>query len=117
MGKKIEAPFSVRQGDVLLVAASYRGAIPDTAIPIEPEQDRVVLAHGEVTGHAHVAVPQPGVTERPVLLDANAERFLHVAQEAAMRHEEHGAIVLREGRYQQAFQVEEQGDEVRPVTD
>jgi hypothetical protein len=39
-----------RQGDVLVVPAA---AVPDGATPLEREGGRVVLAHGEVTGHAH----------------------------------------------------------------
>ena len=39
-----------RQGDVLIIPVK---SIPKTAEPIAREQGRVVLAHGEVTGHAH----------------------------------------------------------------
>jgi hypothetical protein len=40
----------VRQGDVLLVAVT---AGLDQSRPVARERGRVVLAHGEVTGHAH----------------------------------------------------------------
>ena len=114
MSKK-DVPFSVRQGDVLLVAADYRGNNDVRAIPAE--DGRIVLAHGEVTGHAHaIAVCDP-LAPPAEYFDADAERYLQVVMEATVRHEEHGAIVLRQGRYQQAFQVEEQGAEILPVTD
>ena len=40
----------IRQGDVSLIQVS---AIPSNAVEIKTEQNRVVLAYGEVTGHAH----------------------------------------------------------------
>ena len=50
---------------------------------------------------------------RQAVTDATA----HLAPAITLRHEEHGAIVLRQGRYQQAFQVEDFGEEVRRVAD
>jgi hypothetical protein len=40
-----------RQGDVLIIPVE---SIPERLDPIGREDGRVVLAHGEVTGHAHV---------------------------------------------------------------
>lgn len=113
--KKSEVPFCVRQGDVLIVDAAYRGKAVEGKL-VKPEAGRVVLQHGEVTGHAHV-VEAPAKVAKPRLYDAQAERYLQVVSEATIRHEEHSPIVLHEGRFQQAFQVEEQGDEVRQVAD
>ena len=110
------APFCVRQGDVLLVDAAYRGDKFASGEAVKSADGRIVLAFGEVTGHAHVVVT-PTRTKKPVLRDAQAERYLQVLSEATIRHEEHGPIVLHEGRFQQAFQVEEQGEEVRQVAD
>lgn len=115
--KKQEAPYSVRQGDVLLVDANYRGDKSDSGELVSAERGRVVLQHGEVTGHAHVAEAAPRAKAKPKLIDVQAERYLQVVQEATIRHEEHAPIILRDGRYQQAFQVEEQGEEVRAVED
>ena len=39
-----------RQGDVLIVPVE---SIPEELDPVDREDGRVVLAHGEVTGHAH----------------------------------------------------------------
>lgn len=44
-----------RQGDVLIVAV---GSVPGTLDPIEREGDRIILAHGEVTGHAQRSRPR-----------------------------------------------------------
>lgn len=39
-----------RQGDVLIERID---SVPDDAQPVPLEDGRIVLAHGEVTGHAH----------------------------------------------------------------
>ena len=116
MKKTHQPPFSFRQGDVLLVAASYRGEKIGAPVPVEG--NRVVLAHGEVTGHAH-AVYAP---EKVSYFDADAERFLYALRDVPLGHEEHAAVFLSpgdraNGKYQQAFQVEERGEEVRRVAD
>lgn len=100
---------SWRQGDVLIVEVS---AIPANAKDITGKE--IVLMHGEVTGHAHRIAKPKG---KAVMYDAQAERYLQIVSEATIKHEEHAPIVLREGRYQQAFQVEEQGEEIRRVAD
>lgn len=105
--------FCARQGDVLIVDAAYRGDKSEHGKPVL-EGDDIVLMHGDVTGHAHRIV-QPGAKAR--LLDVQAERYLQVVQEATITHEEHSPILLREGRYQQAFQVEDYGQDVRRVED
>lgn len=114
-------PYSVRQGDVLLVDCAYRGDMPKGATPMPLEKGRVVLMHGELTGHAH-AVERGKVA----LFDAGAERFVQIIENrAALKHEEHDAIALdsaalvnpQTGRLQQAFQVEDFGEEVRRVAD
>jgi hypothetical protein len=77
----------------------------------------IILAYGEVTGHAHrIDVPD---TERSKVRywDAGAERFLQVMETVALTHEEHGPITLEPGIYRQGFQVEERGVEVRRVED
>ena len=98
-----------RQGDVLIVRVTK---VPEGATDVTP-QDRIVLMHGEVTGHAH-AIQE---VTKARLLDVQAERYLQVLQEVTLRHEEHGAIVLDKGTYRQAFQVEDFGEEVRRVAD
>ncbi|MBK7005724.1 MAG: hypothetical protein IPH37_11765 [Burkholderiales bacterium] len=48
--KPVETPSIIRQGDVLLVPIS---AIPPGCTDVALEGGRIVLMHGEVTGHAH----------------------------------------------------------------
>lgn len=116
MKKQHTAPYSLRQGDVLLVAASYRGEKQGTEVPTEG--GRIVLAHGEVTGHAH-AIAEPAKAR---YFDNGAERYLQALQAVPVGHEEHTAILLDPndqagGKYTQAFQVEDFGTEVRSVAD
>ena len=101
----------VRQGDVMLVKVS---ALPKGAVEVETKGD-VILAHGEVTGHAH-RIKQ---TEKPSarLFDVGAERYLQIAERVALTHEEHSAIFLEAGVYRQAFQFEEKRAEIQRVAD
>lgn len=120
--KQVESsahPFSVRQGDVLLVDAAYRGGIPDGATAVPRESGRIVFAHGEVTGHAHV-IERPKQTTQ--YFDKAAERYLKILESEPQTHEEHSVILLspdgpHRGELQQAFQVEDFGEEVRRVAD
>jgi hypothetical protein len=101
---------SWRQGDVLLVEVKK---IPNGSKDITPD-GRLIFMWGEVTNHCH-AINEPKAKAR--LLDVQAERYLQVLSEVTITHEEHAPIVLREGKYQQAFQVQERGKEVRRVED
>ena len=116
---KNKVPFSVRQGDVLIVDAAYRGGIPAEAIKV-PKDDGgdTILAYGEVTGHAH-RIKEKSVAAPVEYFDHQAERYLRVVCEAPLSHEEHHTIPIfpREGGYAQAFQVEDFGIEVRRVQD
>lgn len=99
-----------RQGDVLLVRVS---ALPGNAVEVKSDK-RVILALGEVTGHAHaIEIKNDNVK----LWDANAERFVQALEDVTLRHEEHGEVFLGRGIYRQAFQAEDFGEEVRRVAD
>jgi hypothetical protein len=117
MKAKPKAPYCVRQGDVLLVDANYHGGIPPGASKIAVTGD-TILAHGEVTGHAH-RIKKDSVISPVDYFDHQAERYLQAVCEAPLTHEEHNTIPIlpRKGGYQQAFQVEDFGEEVRRVQD
>ncbi len=86
-----------RQGDILFLPVD---AIPRGLQAVPLENGRVVVAHGEVTGHAH-AVVGPDVEFLAADLEDIAERFLRIENEAAeVRHEEHGTITLPPGDYE-----------------
>lgn len=94
-----------RQGDVLLVRVDSlpRGAKDETP------DDRIVLAYGEVTGHAH-AIYEPQTKTKPEgkakIWDAGAERYLQVLEKTQLKHEEHSAIDLLPGNYRVVRQRE-----------
>lgn len=66
------------------------------------EAGRVILAHGEITGHAHEvvdssAVLDPAEIEIPAadfFEEPDGRRILLVNRPCVLRHEEHGAIAL-----------------------
>lgn len=108
-------PSLIRQGDVLLMKVA---ALPKDAVERPNDTHRVVLAYGEVTGHAHAIYEDKTspVATKAKLWDAGAERYLQVLTQCKLQHEEHTAYVLEEGIYKQIFQVEEQ-QEIRNVAD
>lgn len=89
----------VRQGDVLLLPV---GAIPGTAKKGERDKGRIVLAYGEISGHAHA------ITEEAVqLLEHEGARYLRVPEKgASLKHEEHREIALAPGEYRIVTQKE-----------
>lgn len=109
-------PLMFRQGDVALVLVS---AIPASAKDVTPD-DRIVLAYGEVTGHAH-ALYEPQTEAKPEgkarLWNAGTERFLQVITTTALKHEEHSAIELPPGVYKVVQQREYTPEAIRNVAD
>ena len=99
-------PAQVRQGDVLLHPVAD---VPETARPLPRTAGRVVLAEGEVTGHAH-AIRATGAT----LLADGDDRYLRVAAPVTLDHEEHAAIELVPGSYRVVIQREYVPAEVGP---
>lgn len=124
-------PQQLRQGDVQLQPVQ---ALPAGCTEIPPEGNRIVLAHGEVTGHAHAIYDH--VAERPGAADEmaeaaiaraqtkarlwraeNGDRFLEVRETVTLRHEEHTAHTLAPGIYKLPTQVEYTPAELRRVAD
>ena len=104
---------AIRQGDVLLIPVKK---LPAGAVEAKTAGD-VILALGEVTGHAHRI--KRDQTEKPSArsFDFGAERYLQIAERVALTHEEHSAIFLEAGVYRQAFQFEEKRAELQRVAD
>lgn len=98
-----------RQGDVLVVPVS---AIPQDVTPIPRENGRVILAHGEVTGHAH-AFAEDGVE----MLMSNGVEFLKVDRVSELMHEEHHTIEFAPGAFKIVHQREYTPEALRPVAD
>ena len=99
-----------RQGDVLLreVPSKPQGLVA------EKRQGDIILALGEVTGHAH------RIADKTVLVwFAAGQRYIEVQEPGAtLKHEEHAPIAIAPGLYEVVQQREwDLSGEVRPVTD
>ena len=101
-----------RQGDVLLV--TIRKTMSKNAKPVPRDRGRLVLAYGEVTGHAHAI--------DDVLADLfeehDGQMYLRVGTGGAtLRHEEHGVMPLVPGTYRVIRQREYAPGAIRRVAD
>ncbi|MFE3601863.1 hypothetical protein ACFXP3_22365 [Streptomyces sp. NPDC059096] len=110
-----------RQGDVLVVPVAEESVPPclrDAGrVSGEPRdaRGRLVLALGEVTGHAH-AVPGPGRLIRESG-DPAGPVFLHLPDGGRVVHEEHAVIPLPKGWFRVVRQREYVPGAVRLVAD
>lgn len=96
-----------RQGDVMIVeTAEIKGEQ-------SAETGDIILAHGEVTGHAHRIKD----IAHAKLWSAGAERFLQVMETVALTHEEHSTVTIPAGKYQVVIQSEYTPQELRNVQD
>lgn len=92
-----KAPWHARQGDVMVMALDGGKFHPNTAIPDDAvaadDKGRVVLAYGEVTGHAHAF--REGKATRKVSESRKGVNYLTNVAEPLL-HEEHSAIPVHE---------------------
>jgi len=117
--------LTIRQGDVALIQVA---SLPQGCTLVPLDKGRIVLAYGEVTGHAH-AIADHGIDERAAeIADAaiararlwvapSGERFLEVREPVTLRHEEHTQHTIPPGIYKQPAQVEYTPAELRRVAD
>ncbi len=98
-----------RQGDVLLRRVER---IPDGSAQQPADAGRVVLAYGEVTGHAHAIEAALAVIFKSV-----DKEYLRALPGAVLRHEEHAAIHLEPGSYEILHQREYEPQSWRRVAD
>jgi hypothetical protein len=103
-----------RQGDVFIIRRDED--LPKGLKEVPRDKGRVVLAYGEVTGHAHA------IEDRNVKLFRDpklAEMFMMVTGDApaALEHEEHSRIDLPPGNYQIIIQREYSPEAIRNVAD
>lgn len=105
-----------RHGDIILIARR----VPDGATR-RSELGRLVLAEGEVTGHAHVidsdeaelwTVPDEAAEARTAMTE---RMFLRVLAEGGVSlvHEEHAALLIPPGEYE-VLRQREWTDELEP---
>jgi hypothetical protein len=101
-----------RQGDVLVVPVE---SIPENVKPVKRENGNVVLAHGEVTGHAHaIKSEHAALFSDPTLMAI----FMTVGTETVLlEHQEHETISIPPGNYRVIRQREYHPGELRQVED
>ncbi|HET6372677.1 MAG TPA: hypothetical protein VFG76_05185 [Candidatus Polarisedimenticolia bacterium] len=99
----------VRQGDVLLMAVPDDGR---QGKQLPRDRGRLVLAYGEVTGHAHAVA-----TKDAEMFSVKDQTFLRMIERGELTHEEHGTIPLDRGLYRVIRQSEYAPEEIRQVAD
>lgn len=122
--------ISFRQGDVLTVLEKI-SVLPAGAVEIKTEAKRVVLAYGEVTGHAHAIYEQIDATKmwaigkvkylevmaHAMVMPGTVTSFIGDGGEpqafgseprpgVALKHEEHTIHIIPPGLYKLPVQVE-----------
>jgi hypothetical protein len=96
-----------RQGDILFIKIE---ALPEN---LKKVQDRIV-AHGEITGHAHRVPDMDGVA---VLENEQGDKFINATTDWTITHDEHGPILLEEGIWEARRQREYTPQEIVKVAD
>jgi hypothetical protein len=82
-----------QQGDVLLKVVKKVDL--SKAKKVERESGRLILAHGEVTGHAH-AVLEEGVE----LFEVDGVLYCKAKEAFEVKHEEHKTVKVPPGTYE-----------------
>lgn len=107
-----------RQGDVLIVPIA-EAQVPPVVASLEPlardPRERMILALGESTGHAHAVVGRGALYPAASPLEP---MHLHLEDKGGrVVHEEHGTITLGSGWYRVIRQREYEPGSVRVVAD
>ena|SRR3990167_9884875 len=100
-----------RQGDVLIREVPE---IPKDVSEVEREDDRIVLAHGEATGHAHAIYNRVAKFFEET---TTKRRYLEISAPSRITHEEHAPIELPVGKYEVIRQREYTPEAIRNVAD
>ncbi len=113
-----------RQGDVIIIPVNdFPGTVGEKETEVKRDTGRIVLAYGEVTGHAHAIADSQAELWTMANTADNAEpgndndRLLVCLDEVALDHEEHDTIKLPTGIYIVKRQREYGPDEFRTVAD
>jgi hypothetical protein len=105
----VNAP--IRQGDVYLVPVDQ---VPGGMAPLPRDAGRLVVQHGEATGHAHaIAAPDAELLAAPGATASAVDRYLRLRSAGVLVHEEHGSIELAPGTYRVVI-GEEWTDDMEP---
>jgi hypothetical protein len=100
-----------RQGDVLIEKIKN---LPDNLQPIRRTEGKLILAHGEATGHHHAISDE----NCDLLSDESGVTYLDVKEAVAMlTHQEHSTIEIPAGNYRVIRQREYSPEAIRDVQD
>lgn len=101
----------IRQGDVLIVPV-YN--IPSTTKLVAREGGRLILAHGEATGHAHAIVDE---SAELVTAEGSSELYLlvHGLEAVELVHDEHDTLSIAPGSYRVVRQREYRSADMAPL--
>ena len=99
-----------RQGDVFVERVK---SIPADLTPKTRDRGRIVLAYGEVTGHAHAL----DETLAELFENQAGVLYLKLGEVGHLRHEEHATITLEPGVYRVTHQREYSPEAIRRVAD
>ncbi len=104
-------PTIYRQGDVLIERVP---SIPTNVTKAPPENGRIILAHGEATGHHHSIDMRDADWWKGTGVPA---QFIEVKKATEVVHQEHGPIALPPGKYRVRRQREYSPEAIRNVAD
>jgi len=99
---------NLRQGDVNLVRVNK---LPPNMDDVTPKTGRVVLMHGEATGHAHAFYDGGVSVYRSPKSKSDRPDYLRVVETAYLKHEEHTEAKVPPGLYRITTQVEHTDDD------
>lgn len=91
----------IRQGDVFLRRVD---ALPQGLTPVARDKGQVILAYGEVTGHAHRVIDRGGTAQ--LYQGDGGVRYMTIEELTEVVHEEHGTVQLEPGVYELPPQME-----------
>ena len=103
-----------RQGDILLIPITD---IPRNAKAVRRENGKLILAHGEVTGHHHAFGTD--VTNVELVTKEGAQQLYLMVHglPAPLTHQEHATIDVAPGVYEVRRQREYSPEAIRNVQD
>jgi len=96
-----------RQGDILFVRVD---SLPED---LKKSKD-LIVAHGEVTGHAHRVTKEAGVK---LLETLGGSKFVEAEAGWEVTHDEHGPIEFEAGNWEARRQREYSPEAIRKVID
>lgn len=103
----------IRQGDVLLVPAN---AIPAGARNVRRDHGRLILAHGEITGHHHsIAHPDARLVTREEANELRMWLQVTATHPVELEHQEHSTLLVPPGTYEVRRQREYTSADMAPV--